>query len=277
MVRREWRLLVLVVVGVAPSVVVHGRSITTTKYLYYTVPFLLLPAVALVRHIQMNRVLKLGLGSMLPTAAVVSLIGLEWLIGPRTTPDEIRRLPVITLAALGSWAAQGNTHAVVLGSGDAFMNDDGLRVRGGLAFAPFVWRAAKVGVLSARSRLSVLMRTPTEFVLIATSMNSFNCAGDLLWTAGYHPDPKHQDRAEGSGDFQSWVRLDRHVDLGLIVYDDQAAAIFARLLVQGVRAPGAAVLNDRGFVLARDVWPASSSWPRPDYTPLGFMNLFERP
>jgi hypothetical protein len=187
--RRAWTLLFLVLAGIVPTALAYHGALVTTKYLYYALPFALVPALALLRS------LAIRCGAWRPAFRRCTLVGLgfaataDLVAGFRLLPEEARYFQPAP-----SWAAmpfpvvrpRGELH---LGGGDVIPNEDGFRVRTGHLFASAAWHREK---LHQQQQLALIRAS-----LALGSDCTFHLAGWLpeqiisreLFLAGFVPRP----------------------------------------------------------------------------------------
>jgi hypothetical protein len=169
LVRRQWALLVVTILGSLPSIAVYGRSLTTPKYLYYAIPFLALPAlwtiaaIASARH-GVIRCVKF---------AWLAVLALEVFTGLRTSNERFRRFdPGEFWLQVVSRPWRGKTLQWGLGDGEVIPTDDGPRLRGGLWYAPAMWHREKSAAQAELILLDKQLNDPrTKRVIVSTYLS----------------------------------------------------------------------------------------------------------
>lgn len=187
--RRQHALCGVALLGMTPSLLAYGGSLTTPKYFYYLVPFALIPALALSRHLA-RRVAGL---SPMPRrawwAGLVLLAAGDQLVGLRILHDSTRLMTaaptVLTLARvqLGS-----REPALVVGPGELITNDDGFRVRTGQAFAPWCWRREKIRLAGELAAVSAILGQGADSTFYWSSWFPRQLLFRELLAAGFVPE-----------------------------------------------------------------------------------------
>ena len=143
---RRWFELGLVASGVAPCLAFLSGSITTPKYMYYSIPFFALLALfgidAIVRLRGWRRRALFGLA--------VVLFLLQYVLGVRLSGPAFRSLGLGGPGAgvgielpIVRWASRQAQAALVLGPGSWVHTHDGIRLTSGVLFSPLLWARRK--------------------------------------------------------------------------------------------------------------------------------------
>ncbi|MFA5058389.1 MAG: hypothetical protein WC485_09770 [Opitutaceae bacterium] len=169
-VRREWRLLILIAAGVGATLPVYGTSLASTKYFYHLVPFFLLAALyagkvvwrrVTAAPVWTDRKLRVAF------ASAVGLLALaDQAAGLLTSAPEFRRYtPSPALASLATLPGPRRPARLVIGPGEIIPTTDGFRLRTGALFAPWIWRREKTAMLAQlRQFTSLLCASPRTTV-----------------------------------------------------------------------------------------------------------------
>jgi len=192
---RRWRVLAVVVLGVLPIYLLYFRALTTSKYLYYTIPFLAMSLVFSVRW-ALDKKSPIRVGSL---ALVVVLFLAQFVLGVRL---EVNFKPWIThsmspLATLWQKSpASGpiDRIAVVIGAGFSTPRD-GPRYSTGQLFSPAAWHCERRKLKRAFNALTDCFRegrgnSRTIYTTIWQSTSQVNRA---LQVSGYRCTEKLPD------------------------------------------------------------------------------------
>jgi hypothetical protein len=273
--RQAGRLLGIFVLGVGPSIVLHGQSITTPKYLYYAAPFMLLPLAALVAHAVCERKTRRWPRVFL-VAMALGLLG-EWVFTVQTSPPGLRRLPVPTIIKVVSFQRPDHPWNLVVGCGEPFANDDGFRVRGGLLFSPWAWRWAKDQVDRCLVLVGITLDRSPRLRLIATSHNAYHALSSVLLRRGFRPEyfsPWHGDQQ--SGGTARFVAGARTCDLELVPPHVGDTEHFAQVINDQPAIP-ALLLNDRNSFGLTALAPLTFAWSQISGERAAIFEVFVRP
>lgn len=207
--RREFNLCLVVLTGTLATLVVYGGVITTPKYLYYLVPFALVPALFLARLLQHRPAWPSGL------AVTVMLLG-DGLLGLRTMEPTQR---FFTTAP--TWAAlklgDARNLGIVAGPGELIFNADAFRLRTGQLFAPLCWHREKQRMRSNLMTIRSWLRTGRDQTIFWSAWLPLQVAQRELLDAGFRPD-KRQPPQPGSAPRDTWRRSGQVVHLGFLAY-----------------------------------------------------------
>jgi len=187
--RKSWTTLAFCLAGILPLYGVYFGHLTTPKYLYYAVPFLVCLAGVGVWHIwnAPRSLRKIGLWVSLLLFVGQYLLGLR--VSFRSKPwvqDPPPRL--LQLIRLEREEGPIRQASLVLGAGSIINTDDGHRVPSGSLFFPSSWHRQKSLQCDAfRTLESHLNALPTDPVsLIAGSSRGWRILMYLLLKNGYH-------------------------------------------------------------------------------------------
>lgn len=208
--RREFALGFVTLSGCLATLLVYGGVITTPKYLYYLVPFLLVPALflagLLLRHIAWP--------SRLALAAVLLCDGL---LGLRTLPPVQRFFT--TAPTWATLAPFGARHlALVVGPGELVFNVDAFRVRTGQFFAPLCWHREKSRMRTDLGTIRAWLATGRDQTIFWSAWLPLQVAQRELLAAGFRPDRPHP-ATPGTGRREKWRRAAQVVHLGFLGYE----------------------------------------------------------
>lgn len=179
--RKTWRLLALLAAGVVPTVLAYGHALATPKYLYYTIPFALVPALALLRFLFEGR--RRGTLPLLALAAATDAVA-----GVRVVPPEARYFsnspaPVCQTFPFGSRRIE-----LVLGGGDVIPNEDGFRLRTGQLFAAETWHREKLHQRACLDAIRTALEGPSDETVYFAGWLPEQLAIRELFAAGFHPE-----------------------------------------------------------------------------------------
>lgn len=196
--RKNWPILAVFLTGVVPTALAYGHALATTKYLYFTIPFALMPALSLLRSLLAGRRLgALTAFTILATADAVA--------GIRVLPPDACFFQPAPAVGSVTLPIGSRSLAAAIGGGDVIANEDGFRLRTGQLFAAETWHREK---LRQRARLavirSVLENTPDETIYFAGWLPE-QLALRELFAAGFRP--------QSVADFGSWHRGTQTIEL----------------------------------------------------------------
>ncbi|MGA3006269.1 MAG: hypothetical protein ABSE59_00110 [Opitutaceae bacterium] len=274
---RAWRLLAICALGIIPSVIVHGRSITTTKYLYYAAPFMLLPLGYLLKKWFAGPGRAATRAKRAMAVLLIVAVSCEWLTAVRTTPADMQRFPARpTILKLASVSVHGHPWTWVLGASEAFIHDDGIRLRGGLFFAPWIWQELKRDALAALAVVRPRLRAGGHFQIIATSMFANHCVIGLLRAEGYRLITMDKIHPDAYGLVSQWRRGVDTCQLVVLLYDSHDREDFSHYAKE---LPGAECLlvNDRGPFGLPKLAGGELPWIHLSPSPLVLLEIFLRP
>lgn len=216
--QRRWALGLVLASGIAASLVAHGSELTTPKYFYYIVPFLLIPALAAVDAIRAAiatgpRSLRLAL----PLCAGGILLA-DAGLGLRTvTPERRVLLPAPTLATLAHTTWREKPLALVVGPGELIPNVDGFRVRTGHGFAPLAWRREKQRIQTDIAIIRSWLQDRSDLTIYWSGWVTAQIASRELFAAGFRP-PLRADPEFGPGTGEAWRRGGQIVHFSYLGY-----------------------------------------------------------
>jgi hypothetical protein len=216
--RRNLALILVMLGGLAASLVCYGPSLTTPKYFYYLVPFALIPALGLMDAlrpwVQRRPLAATGLCSAL-------LLG-DSLLGLRTMEPAQRFFTTApTWATLGSIDAGPRNFALVVGPGELLINADGFRLRTGKFFAPGCWHREKLRVRTDLAMIRSWLAGGRELTIYWANWLPHQVAVRELQALGFQP-PVRAVPALGAATMETWQRADQLVHLGYLGYRESA-------------------------------------------------------
>jgi len=205
--------------GIFASLVAHGSELTTPKYFYYIVPFLLVAAlVAVDALIRQVRVRPPGWHRPAAIAAALALVLADGFLGLRTLTEAQRYfVPAPTLASLLEFKWKDREFALVIGPGELLLNVDAFRVRTGKWFAPASWHREKLRVQADLATLRGWLAGPGDLTLYCSSWLTAQVAARELFSTGFRP-PEGFSRKGGVPGAEEWRRAGQVVHLGFLGY-----------------------------------------------------------
>lgn len=215
--RRQWRLLILVVAGCVATLPIYGTSLSTTKYFYHLVPFMLIPAFFAGRQI-LDWMARLSAAWRKRLAVVFSLAAIaDQTVALQTSSPEFRRYaaePILT--DLVSLRGHSRLAHLVIGAGEIIPTADGFRLRGGAWFAPWVWHREKKAMLAQLSHLDTICRNSPHVTIYYSGWLPYQMAVRTLRLGGY----SFQDRpTSNSMSFTgNWTQAERQVRIQYLPY-----------------------------------------------------------
>jgi len=146
---RNWYLLGVGFLGVAPFYAIYLGKITTPKYLYYFLPFFSIFMVSTLASIQAASRLK----RQLYVAFFSMLFFVQYILGLQasftTKPYIPSPFPTFAkLLTLDSPVKSLKDISLVIGAGTYITTDDGNRLSSGIVYAPITWNNAKRNLIS---------------------------------------------------------------------------------------------------------------------------------
>lgn len=216
---RHRSLAVVFATGVAASLLAHGTELTTPKYFYHMIPFLLIPAlVAAGELVRASQAWRPGIRRAASGAAVLLLVA-DSVVGLRTlSPAQRYFVPTPTLATLGELKRPDRTFALVIGPGELILNVDAFRLRTGKLFAPLSWHREKERVLNDLATIrSWLTGDQRELTVYWANWLPVQIAKRELLAAGYRPPARHSND-KGAPAAEDWRKDDRLVHLAYLGY-----------------------------------------------------------
>jgi hypothetical protein len=263
--------LAIVALGVLPTLAAYGPNFTTTKYLYYAIPFALIPAALWLRELASDPGRRLRGVFLLWIAAALA----EAFLGLRTTANPYRRFEYsktgfdLLAANLGTFK-----FALAIGSGEVLGTADGFRIRTGTWFAPEVYHREKADLQTETGRLRALpLFGETDVVLTSTYLSNVILDGELMRRGVYPELREPYFPGEPASRTMRWFKSPHALTTLLINHDERDRAHF--------RAAADALkpryfLNDRGWQAARHLGVREPEWtclsPRED----GLIQLYRR-
>ena len=220
---RHRALGVVFAAGVAASLLAHGTELTTPKYFYHMIPFLLIPALVLAGELmRVGPTWRPGArraagGALLAVLLADNLLGLRTL-----TAAQRFFVPTPTLATLLETKWKDKPLALVIGPGELILNVDAFRLRTGKIFAPLSWHREKQRVRADLATIrSWLADGPRELTLYWANWLPVQMAKRELLALGFRPPERHSSD-KGAPPLEDWHRADRTVHLAYLGYAGSA-------------------------------------------------------
>lgn len=272
--RRQHALGLVVLGGIAASVVAYGFSLTTPKYFYYLVPFALAPALVfiewLIQALRQRPIWQMRLAA----GGGLALVAADGLLGLRTLGPEQRLFTTApTCARLFAASLGAKSVAVVLGPGELVINADGFRLRTGQAFAPPCWHREKKRMTHELATIRSWLEREADLTLLWSNWIPYQMISRELFAAGFRPvEPPRPDT--GLSYQGAWQRGDQRVRVAFLGY------------VQNThQEPGgppvippdalAYFVGDCAFQPITEL-PDARQWHLVSAVPQGFLTLFQR-
>ncbi|MEO6873555.1 MAG: hypothetical protein ABI222_01910 [Opitutaceae bacterium] len=272
-IQKFWRLAALICLGVLPSLLIYGPNLTTTKYLYYAAPFLLLPGIWL-----LAQCVKAD-GRWRRTARVlfvlmISAVVIETCGGLQSSSPPFRRFDPAPLRVVFARTTLGDKKIVFgLGEGEIMPTDDGFRLRGGLLYAPEVWRREKSLIIENLSRLDRELAKPGSLRVITSTYLSRIATESWLLRHGYRPQARQGFPGNDTSWTAAWTTADRQVTLVEINHTPTDQAEF--LAVAESRGP-VLFLNDLGRQGFRHLAGNTGRWQRLSVGDNDLLTIYRR-
>lgn len=184
--QKHYALGLLVLWGTLPTLLAHGPAYTTPKYLYYLVPFALIPVLVAIGHAWQAAVRVAPRPVVVGGMALVALA--DGLVGLRTLQPE-QRLFVAepTWCSLGRLPSTRKPLELVIGPGELLINVDAFRLRTGQLFAPWCWHREKMRMQADLALIASWLREkPTVTIYWSDAMPHDVLLGQLT-ALGYRP------------------------------------------------------------------------------------------
>ena len=218
--RREYWPLLLAAGGLAPTLFLYSKSVTTPKYLYYVTPLIALLAARGVQCVVASRSLWFG-------RVIVTVIAIEWLTGLRTTRTDFRRFtPEPTLATLTPINLGSKRLVWVVGSGEIIGNDDGFSLWTGLAYAGVVWHHEKQMALEQIGNMHRAIDANPRVAILTTTYASYQCAVGYLRQCGFSCTDQVIDRIDPASHLDKWTSGTKVCWLAWINEGTRASSLF---------------------------------------------------
>jgi hypothetical protein len=207
--RREIALSLVVLSGSIATLTVYGSVITTPKYLFYLIPFALVPAL-----------LVAGLLRQLPVwparLAMVGVLLCDGLLGLRTLEPAQRFFTTSPTWATFCRTGNGNL-ALVVGPGELIFNADAFRLRTGHQFAPLCWQREKERMRADLATIRSWLETGRDQTIFWSGWLPLQVAQRELLAAGFHP-PDGRLAEPKAAPRETWRRQGQVVQLGFLGY-----------------------------------------------------------
>ncbi len=255
-----------------PAVLVYGHTFTTTKYLYYAVPFAVFVCVGTAIKILQrdSRRGRLAIG-----AAVLALVA-EGFIGVRTTSDEFRRFFPARGIKISQLSLPLRTRPVqlILGEGEILGTDDAFRLRAGWFFAASAWHREKIRALTETTRLNAGLTDRASLIISSTYLASRLVTGELLAQGAIRED--HIPIGDDESSFKSrWRTGSREIVQVLVNNSVSETKLFARYAAEG-NPSSTLFINDRGQRAARYLGVNASGWTCLSPSEDGLLAIYEK-
>jgi hypothetical protein len=253
---REYVLVAAFALVTVPLVFIHGRSLDTTKYLYYVAPLLGWSMVWLASRLfgvaEKYPDIRQRLALFAVGAVAMALI-LEYFTGIRRVHNEARQWVPSTHRVLVPRLSLGATDVMwCVGAGEEIPTGDGFRLRMGVFFAPWEWRQKKLEVMVERRRLERWMTEHTNGTIITSTYYGYQAV--VAFARGLNLRPSSRVYSFGStsqSHWLSWNGAGRSFVLVLINHEDNRRFQF-RATAKGA-ADDVIFVNDMGAAYANDL------------------------
>ncbi len=185
---RQWKIIALCVMGVAPSLTAHFTTFDTPKRLYICLPLLALPPLLCFNYFKERAPSTRWVWGGLCTLLLVG----QYLIG--MTVDFANKpwssKPYPQIAAFFTWkpaVEQVNQLSLVLGAGDVITTGDYLRLSSGLFWSPPFWFNEKKQFINNLNILKIYLKNthPSALKVLATTHEMKQIVNMLLINDGY--------------------------------------------------------------------------------------------
>jgi len=182
---RSYALLFVALAGTIPALLAYRGALVSTKYLYCTVPFAVLPALALLRALAVRGAAWRPAPRLLLGGAAAVLAAGDLGAGVRLLRGEscyYTPAPAWLSVELGS-----SQRHLALGGGDIIPNEDGFRLRTGQIFAPAVWRREKLHQVGQLELLRAIFARETDATIFFAGWLPEQMVSRELFRAGFTP------------------------------------------------------------------------------------------
>jgi len=220
--QRDHYPIALLAAVLVPTLFLYSHSVSTPKYLYYTVPFIALLAALGLRYIINFRGAWIG-------ALLIGIVTVELITGIRTTRTETRRFtPEPTILALSNFRVGPKHLQWVVGPGEIISNADGLSIWTGLAYSGMVWHREKRTALEELGEMRGVITPHVGLALLTSTYASYQCAVGYLRQVGFNCESHGAYELDGSSHLDRWVNGDRLCWLAWINMGELAPRIFEK-------------------------------------------------
>ena len=272
--RRAYGLGLVVISGLLPSLVAYGTSLSTPKYLYYVIPFALLPGLDLLGGLGRKMSQLPRRFAWLAGLGVVGVLLADGLVGLRTLqPAERYFTTSPTLTDLFQIKTRTKTFGLVVGPGELLINADGFRLRAGQWFAPGCWHREKSRMQTELATLHNRLADGYDLTLYWSGWLPYQMARRELLATGFRP--ADLSTFEQTVNYQGdWCKLGRVVHLSFLGY------IGSPYQAPGL-APAGSTSSDTYFIgdgARRPVTELADGrrWQLVSTVPEGFISLYQR-
>ena len=248
--------IVTAFVATLPAVLVYGHTFTTTKYLYYPLPFIVFIVLSAAMKSAQSPLKWPRLGVGLGVAATV----LEGVVGVRTSSDAFRRFSVEPAKTWVQFHVPSRLRPFrfVFSEGEVIGTDDAFRLRTGWYFGGRVWHREKEAAVAECERIAELTRRDDATILTTTYLATRLVTGELLMEGA-----ERQSWQLVGDDKTSFCAHWRHGTRGVTEVFINNASDEANLFAQySIRTEHAhmILINDRGGNAARDLGLSATEW-----------------
>lgn len=177
-IKRRWWMLCILFCAITPSIWIYGRSFTTTKYLYYAMPFVLLPGFWLLSEsIRSSRKIY-----NITAIIVVSGMVAEACIGVRTSSKMLRRFEPSDWRLYCNLYTQFSERPIQIGwgEGEVLPTADGFRLRGACFHMPYVWNREKRRLERTIRLIPAIMLDSRDKTIVTSTYMSAQVATGIL-------------------------------------------------------------------------------------------------
>jgi MFS family permease len=268
-ITRRWLFLALALTGVLLPLAPYARNFTSQKYLYYAVPFLLLPLISWLQALWAGRA-----AGRRATVLILAAIAAESLVGLQTSAPEFRRYDPASPGVLSlAIPAGGRTIRAGFAEGELLPSTDGPRLRGGQLWAPGFWHREKTAMQQAMARFDERMSARPPAQLLTSTYLAFRLADGWLRGHGFRPEPAWHFAGNPASYTIEYRRDAQSVVLAQINHTPTDAIEFNTLVRLG---PSPTLfLNDRGAIGFSHLTAGTPPWQLLSDRANGLIALYE--
>ncbi|HRI80832.1 MAG TPA: hypothetical protein PLF88_00195 [Opitutaceae bacterium] len=272
-IRRQWVAPALMVAAGLIPLAIYGASFVSPKYLHSAAPFLLLPALFLIREL----IAATGPWMRCRRGLAWMFIGLhatEAIVGVQTSSADFRRYdPAAPLVSLGTIPLLGKGLSLGLGEGEILPTVDGPRMRGAQAWAPVMWRREKSAIAEEIIRLEQMLHADDIDIIITSTYLGLRLIESWLRDHNYIAGPEHLFPDNKTSFTTVWRGPTRSITVVQLNHTDADAREFA---VAG-KLPGRQLfVNDRGGIGFRHLADNTETWQLLSPTDNRLLTLYLR-